>query len=415
MLIKVDLFWSWALLVGPTPFCVRIWEGCIRHFGSLLLVCVISALVSVAAIFGMQAWKATSPIALKDAKPGAAYIESYKCARGQNKIVLLGGVEDGFDTGNVEPARLNPNSLPNPYMETLRDATSGMVTLRDYDEGGQDKLLVDYFDVPRGITAAQIVLVQKANGDQKFDSLNFGDFAKPHRDRDTIPYVGTLAFSYSIGSNKLPPVKQDPITGLLVLNMAIPAFVSGAVNDGITAPRGNVLDYLNSPDRPDQLEIRIADDTAVDFVALVLCQIPPVAMGTTFAEFSIKPFGPSFSHLTCNHDDSQAPCNPFQGDQLCTQALPVACYKPSPAPAPVIKGVGGTSSGEVRPTAPVAGNQFPNLASANAFCVRQFGDGWRVLSYHDGGLGAIATKSTKPGFGLMCVINNMPIVGTAIR
>jgi hypothetical protein len=349
--------------------------------------------VSVVAVLSLQAWQARQAPKAVNERPGTAYIEAFKCARGLNRIVLMGGREDGFDQSNPEPTRINPTRLPNPYLETIRDAQSGMLTLRDYDEEGQDKVLIDYFDVPRGIVSAQIVLVQKPFGSQTYDSLRFGDLNNLKQTPGADSYFGNPAFNFGFGKSGFAPLQDDKSTGLLVLDMAIPAFISASMNDGIKAPFGSVLDYLNLASRPDVLDIQIHDDTAIDFVALVMCQIPPVAKGTSFVEFSTKPLGPEISMLSCQSDRNQQPCNPFQGDQLCTASLPLACYKPSSEPAPRNPKVPSLRSGEIRPSRPATGSQLPDLASANALCVAEFGEGWRVLAYHDGDSGSLSTIS----------------------
>jgi hypothetical protein len=354
---------------------------------------LLSALVSVAAVLGVQTWQAKRAPKAVSSKPGTAYIDAFRCTRGLNRIVLVGGREDGFDQSNPEPARINPSRLPNPYLETIRDAQNGMLTLRDYDEGGQDKVLIDYFDVPRGIVSAQIVLVQKPLGSQAYDSLRFGDLNNLKLVAGADPYFGNPAFSFGFGKSGFVPLQDNKASGLLVLDLAIPAFISASLNDGIKAQNGNVLDYLNQAARPDVLDIQIQDDTAIDFVALIMCQIPPVAKGTSFVEFSTKPAGPEISMLSCQGDKTQQPCNPFQGDQLCTASLPLACYKPSSAPAPTNTKLPHLKSSEIRPSRSVVGTQIADLASADALCVNEFGEGWRVLAYHDGVAGAVVTQS----------------------
>jgi hypothetical protein len=365
----------------------------IRYFVTLLVGCLMSALVSVAAVLGLQAWQAQRKPEIISEKPGTAYIETFKCARGLNRIVLIGGREDSFDQSDEEPARINPKRLPNPYLETIRDAQNGMMTLRDYDESGQDKLFIDYFDVPGGIVSAQLVLVQKPFGSQTYDGLRLGDMTNPQRIDNGDPFIGVPAFNFGFGNNQPEPIQNDKASGLLVLDLAVPAFISGSLNNGITAPYGTVLDYLNQSSRPDVLDIQIQDDTAVDFVALLLCQIPPVAKGTTFVEFSSKPAGPGISMLSCQNDKSQQPCNPFQGDQLCTSSLPLACYKPDPTAAPINPKVSSLQSGEIRASRPVVGTELADLNSVDAICSQEFGPGWRVLAYHDGLGGSLTTLS----------------------
>jgi hypothetical protein len=367
--------------------------GDIRSFVTLLAACLLSALLSVAAVLGLQDWQAKRAPKAVSEKPGTAYIEAFKCGRGLNRIVLMGGREDGFDQSDNEPARINPARFPNPYLETIRDTQNGMMTLRDYDEGGQDKVLIDYFDVPRGIVSGQLVLVQKPFGSQTYDGLKLGDLQNLRLTKDSDPFFGMAAFNFSFDKNRPAPIQDDRTSGLLVLDLAVPAFVSGSVSDGIEAPYGSMLGYLNQVSRPDVLDIQIQDDTAVDFVALVMCQIPAVAKGTSFVEFSSKPIAPEISMLSCQSDPTQQPCNPFQGDQLCASPLPLACYNPAPKAALINTKVPKLRSGEVRTSRPVVGSQLPDLQSADAVCAQEFGPGWRVLAYHDGDSGAMVTLS----------------------
>jgi hypothetical protein len=50
-------------------------------------------------------------------------------------------------------------------------------------------------------------------------------------------------------------------------------------------------------------------------------------------------------------------------------------------------------NGEVRLTKPVRGDSFKELADANRYCAAQFGEGWRVLSNHEGGGGTVISLS----------------------
>lgn len=83
-------------------------------------------------------------------------------------------------------------------------------------------------------------------------------------------------------------------------------------------------------------------------------------------------------------------CDPYRGDTLCSQPLPLLCIKkegpgfPLPAPAKVNTasrynrwsgGVVATTSAVVPPS---------TLTAANGKCVQELGSGWRVAEFHDG-------------------------------
>lgn len=97
-------------------------------------------------------------------------------------------------------------------------------------------------------------------------------------------------------------------------------------------------------------------------------------------------------------NSGQNECNPYQGDTMCTTALPVLCKRefndPLPKPASVTipnkyHKWSGNIVGTTRPVAPGNPNAFngaklDELGAVNAFCAAEFGDGWKVASFHDG-------------------------------
>jgi concanavalin A-like lectin/glucanase superfamily protein len=89
------------------------------------------------------------------------------------------------------------------------------------------------------------------------------------------------------------------------------------------------------------------------------------------------------------------PCNASVGDQLCTDSLPLLCFKPNPV-LPKPKSVVETpyyylwSGGIVATTPPVAPAASPissSLTNANKRCEEEFGKDWRVAEFHDGAQG----------------------------
>jgi hypothetical protein len=123
--------------------------------------------------------------------------------------------------------------------------------------------------------------------------------------------------------------------------------------------------------------------------------------GVTFVEHSDKRLGPDMSLLSCALDDTQSMCGPYTGDTLCTQALPLACYKDGANPKPQTLAKANINDanfvgGQVRATEPVAGNRFATIGDADAFCVSKFGPQWRVLTYQEGGGGVVISASQIP-------------------
>ena len=323
------------------------------------------------------------------AKPGTATDQAgaIRCARGLTRIELIGGVEDGFAAAGAEPARIRPARLPNAYLETIAAAQSGAMQLRAYDEGGQDKLLIDHFDVPRGIVSGAIVVRVRTTGGSSNDGLKLGNLNE---------------LDFADGFSKTESYSR-------ILKVEAEASDAGQSGTVVVVPletlkanqrarfKGNFIDFLGRADRPDAIDFEVEDDTAVDVAILVLCQKPQIARGTSMTEYRSKFAGADVSFLSCFLDRTQTPCNPFEGDQLCTAALPVACYKPGKrVPAGLEAaglGPGYSPGGEVRLTQPVAAATFAARADADRFCSGQFGADWRILEYHDGAGGAIATYS----------------------
>lgn len=328
-------------------------------------------------------------VEIKAAKPATAIEQAatVRCGRGLTRIERIGGIEDGFAATGTEPARIRPARLPNEYLEAIAAAPSGAVQLRDYDEVGQDKVLIDHFEVPRDIVSGAVVVRLRTTGGSANDGLRLGNM----NERDFAAGFGK-AESFTHRFDKVAANPDAAITGEIV-SVPLEALTPNPRADY----KGSFIDFLNRADRPDAVDLEVDDDTAVDVAILVVCQRPQVARGTTFTEFRSKIAAPDVSFLSCFLDKTQAPCNPFEGDRLCTAPLPMACYKPGKrTPGELEKaglGQGYSPGGEVRATPPVAASSFATRGDADRFCTGQFGAGWRILEYHDGAGGAIATYS----------------------
>lgn len=82
-------------------------------------------------------------------------------------------------------------------------------------------------------------------------------------------------------------------------------------------------------------------------------------------------------------------CDPYVGDTKCNLARPILCLKPdgSGSNGHVWNFYNGWAAGNLGITHPIVGLQMTSLAVANAFCVAEFGAGWRMASHHDGNFG----------------------------
>lgn len=82
-------------------------------------------------------------------------------------------------------------------------------------------------------------------------------------------------------------------------------------------------------------------------------------------------------------------CDPYEGDTVCTEALPVLCIKQTGAPNPGLPDgfYDGWADGGIRLTDPVVGCRLDSVDAATDTCRRAFGYGWRMAEFHDGGGG----------------------------
>ena len=318
-------------------------------------------------------------------------VEAFHCPSGLTRLAFVRGVEDGFSPAGHEPASIDPRLLRSGYYSGLTARSDPANRLRDYDVGGLDGNLLDHFEVPAGAVSGTLLMrIRPAGAGASNDGMRIGDldpFIDPR-----VPVRGHAfgggGLLVDAGATRLPD-------GSVLWSRDIGTLPS---LDRQAVGTDTLAEYLARADRSLDVDISIADDTVVDALALLVCHVPSEAHGVTFAENRFKRLGPELSWLSCGGDLSQSQCNPRTGDQSCSLPSPVACYRDGTRVAPQDlwqKGIAPTSfvAGEVRMSAPVRGDSFAHLGDANAFCQAQFGRQWRVLSYHEGGGGAVASFS----------------------
>lgn len=105
--------------------------------------------------------------------------------------------------------------------------------------------------------------------------------------------------------------------------------------------------------------------------------------------------------------------NAYLGDTSTSNALPVLCLRQDGRPVPPgisVDFYNGWAADEVRLTAPVTGVTLTSRATADTLCAQQFGAGFRMGEFHDGGGGwrwwASGTLSTSTRFWV--AINDQP-------
>lgn len=111
------------------------------------------------------------------------------------------------------------------------------------------------------------------------------------------------------------------------------------------------------------------------------------------------------------------PCDAGHGDTQCAELRPVLCINKPPTPFPLPLGLPNSdqyyrwSGGVVATTQPHVGM---NSTDATAYCVAQFGFGWRVAEFHDGwgwnfqAYGGTVSAPTVPSTRFWVYINDQP-------
>jgi uncharacterized surface protein with fasciclin (FAS1) repeats len=79
--------------------------------------------------------------------------------------------------------------------------------------------------------------------------------------------------------------------------------------------------------------------------------------------------------------------NPYRGDTDCGNSRPILCIRVDYSPPPSAEYSYGWAFGQVRLSSFVTGSQLTSLDVANGICARDFGQGWVMAEFHDGGMG----------------------------
>jgi hypothetical protein len=164
-----------------------------------------------------------------------------------------------------------------------------------------------------------------------------------------------------------------------------------------------LLSFVQAIQNQGRFSILIHDDTGVDYIGAALCIEPSENLGLTFSSY--EPFqrlDADLQLLTCELNIKSQACNPFIGDTPCSSARPLACFRDSgvPVPSSVLDLSKGHQdlvqtrwgAGDVEFTPPIRGDTLATLAEANEVCVKTFGEDWRVLDFHDGGLKGVSSR-----------------------
>jgi hypothetical protein len=355
------------------------------------------AAIALYALTQSPAYQAMQPD-LYGAGKGHEALTNFRCRYGETKHVLMNGKDDNFVLDDTEPGHRSPrlNHLPGHL--------ANFEFTRNYDETGMDKVLIDYFELPKNIVSGIFATRFEEFEDYGSDFISLGDFAYA-----TKSNLGTSWGEFTIPIANIDDDKlAKPLRGgIYVRELKDLVFRSRLerIETEIAPYREykSLLEYVRARDTPIIIEVMVADDTAVDFTGIAVCTAPAESRGLTYVSRKYVPHSKDkFQTLGCDIDTAFKACNPFYGDTACSESLPVACFKDNAEPMPEISS--GTSflkkndwasfwsGGEMAFTPAAAGNQFETVAEVNQYCAATFGGGWRVLNYHDGGVRTVSGR-----------------------
>lgn len=316
--------------------------------------------------------------------PGMDRLDDYTCPKGQKKIQIVLGKEDGFSREGDESAIMRPLLMEFPLYVDYYNEASHVSGFRNFDEGGVDAKLITYVDFPAKIEDGIFVARIKFLSGSATDGLYFADIA-------SYAYSKYRANQFSYAVREI--LEEHEIGEEITLTLALSDF-----KGGLGVLEENLRTFLKSQREGATLDLMIQDDTIVDFVGLALCQAPLERKGTTLRSDSRNLYPPDIIFLACQEDPHQHMCDPHAGDLSCAAEVPLGCYRdgdkpPPPDLAQITKNYAG---GDIRLTQPVAAQRFKSFDEASAFCAANFGKQWRTLSFHEGGGSVIFAHGNIP-------------------
>jgi hypothetical protein len=315
---------------------------------------------------------------------GTLLLEQYACRRGETAGLIMRGVEDAYQPGNREAARFD--------RADRHERVS--IGIRNYDDRGPDAELYDYFELPRTTVSGLIVVKMMPPAGQQNDGMMIGSYADS---RTVSTQEDGSMFRGSVASIRVSSVEDYP-------GWSRRADIHWAALEDVELGSGeSLVDFVRDPARDGVIDLRIADDTVVDFVGIAFCGEPEIRNGVTLWVSSTEAAPAveilpemstegSFIVATCRSgSETRQSCDPFLGDTRCNRSVPMLCYRPDNYPYPndvdltgrhaFVEG-GYWSAGELALTTPVAGDQFTSIRDADEYCRAEFGEAWRVADFH---------------------------------
>lgn len=332
--------------------------------------------------------------------PGKGYeiLAEYQCKFGETKKIITRGIDDDFALGNSEPEQRNERLFHLPGISANYPAR------RAFDEGGQDKGISGYFDVPSNISKGIFVTRVKPGLPT---SKNFGnDMIQIGQLQDYSPdnFTGEHhAFHAMINRLQLQPgwIKHGDIYSAPFKHIKYRS--AGAVKtQELERNYHTLLEQLQASSPASRIDFSVIDDTRVDFAGIAYCEYPETKKGLTFINSpAFDAAMPDLVVLACTLDPKSKWCNPIYGDTDCDTLLPLACFLDENTSVPDLDAVPLTpktwverywGGGTIAFSPPVQGTTFKTLTEVNNLCVSTFGEKWRILDWHDSNLQGVAGR-----------------------
>ena len=148
----------------------------------------------------------------------------------------------------------------------------------------------------------------------------------------------------------------------------------------------------------------------------MLAALLTIALSTTAHARNGMTWG-TYSHDSAHGTDTVGcsaggvACNAYTGDTSCRTSLPVLCINVdgSANPGTPTSTYYSWAYGNIATTLPIAGTSLTSLATADAYCAKSFGTGWRMAEFHDGwGWGFVANGHVRNDTRYWVQIDDQP-------
>lgn len=301
-------------------------------------------------------------------------LEKYQCGPAETKMIVMGGVEDGYDPAGEETTILSDSAKA--YLEI-----AGSVPTRSYDDPAQNRYFSDAFEIPARTFHGIIAIGMEERSRLHNDGLNMGYFNGRSRYLDEDNHGNSISKIMETWRQDkgyvwadLDALKLTKFTKKDKGSSEVSGYSHLSLLDGIRRNNDRVF------------EVHLSDDTIVDFIGFALCLEPEESKGNVFAK--IHHGG---SDITINFGDEFVNLYSFRGDYAgnlsCRESRPIPCIDDQnlKAPEAFTEFTNGLwSGGYIKFTEAVAGNRFKTEDEVDAFCAAKFGDAYRSVNMKDG-------------------------------